>query len=601
MNQSNSIFKLLRIIVLIGINSTYAQTISTTLDATVRDISEVNIGFNRRSDNGTWWTDTSFKGLVSQMNPDVVRYPGGTQANYWDWREGKFLDNTDKTWNNKEILKIPGFVTALPSRTKIVYVVNMARPTPATGVSVTASEQELKSDVTLNLKIADMIAALDRFVLEGKEPYSVELGNEFYFGNEESGIFHIVENGGFFYSGWDSANGQPYQSANKKDATDINALFYLQQCKIIVAAIKAQYPNIKFALTTTKGGNGNSARERWNNTIFDNLENNPEFSSLKSDIYAVTQHHYLNDNYGVQTVITDNVSAKVAIAEAIQYPIDKQADYNMVPNDFKIWYTEYGEVKGIAEETWADAVRYGALTYSWLTRGDKVNQLDFHYISDNTVVKVESPMRLAPVGIAVKQFMLATAEMTEMQQINFDTNPISVNSVLSLYGYKFKNANKETLLIINLNDNNIQNVKFDNLFTYTGTPTMTQYRSNSPWISGVAEGDSNIILNNDNVSTTFNARKFSITVIEVANTTLNIANVSLSNISVFPNPFKDQLIIHSERQLKSILVYNINGSRVFNIENISNNIIDLSTLNPGMYIMKVETNNGLAFKKLIKK
>tara|TARA_R110002096_G_scaffold400804_2_gene597520 strand:- start:15759 stop:17522 length:1764 start_codon:yes stop_codon:yes gene_type:complete len=587
--------------VLIGINSTYAQTISTTLDATVRDISEVNIGFNRRSDNGTWWTDTSFKGLVSQMNPDVVRYPGGTQANYWDWREGKFLDNTDKTWNNKEILKIPGFVTALPSRTKIVYVVNMARPTPATGVSVTASEQELKSDVTLNLKIADMIAALDRFVLEGKEPYSVELGNEFYFGNEESGIFHIVENGGFFYSGWDSANGQPYQSANKKDATDINALFYLQQCKIIVAAIKAQYPNIKFALTTTKGGNGNSARERWNNTIFDNLENNPEFSSLKSDIYAVTQHHYLNDNYGVQTVITDNVSAKVAIAEAIQYPIDKQADYNMVPNDFKIWYTEYGEVKGIAEETWADAVRYGALTYSWLTRGDKVNQLDFHYISDNTVVKVESPMRLAPVGIAVKQFMLATAEMTEMQQINFDTNPISVNSVLSLYGYKFKNANKETLLIINLNDNNIQNVKFDNLFTYTGTPTMTQYRSNSPWISGVAEGDSNIILNNDNVSTTFNARKFSITVIEVANTTLNIANVSLSNISVFPNPFKDQLIIHSERQLKSILVYNINGSRVFNIENISNNIIDLSTLNPGMYIMKVETNNGLAFKKLIKK
>ena len=599
MNQSNSIFKLLRIIVLIGINSTYAQTISTTLDATVRDISEVNIGFNRRSDNGTWWTDTSFKGLVSQMNPDVVRYPGGTQANYWDWREGKFLDNTDKTWNNKEILKIPGFVTALPSRTKIVYVVNMARPTPATGVSVTASEQELKSDVTLNLKIADMIAALDRFVLEGKEPYSVELGNEFYFGNEESGIFHIVENGGFFYSGWDSANGQPYQSANKKDATDINALFYLQQCKIIVAAIKAQYPNIKFALTTTKGGNGNSARERWNNTIFDNLENNPEFSSLKSDIYAVTQHHYLNDNYGVQTVITDNVSAKVAIAEAIQYPIDKQADYNMVPNDFKIWYTEYGEVKGIAEETWADAVRYGALTYSWLTRGDKVNQLDFHYISDNTVVKVESPMRLAPVGIAVKQFMLATAEMTEMQQINFDTNPISVNSVLSLYGYKFKNANKETLLIINLNDNNIQNVKFDNLFTYTGTPTMTQYRSNSPWISGVAEGDSNIILNNDNVSTTFNARKFSITVIEVANTTLNIANVSLSNISVFPNPFKDQLIIHSERQLKSILVYNINGSRVFNIENISNNIIDLSTLNPGMYIMKVETNNGLAFKKLI--
>jgi hypothetical protein len=35
----------------------------------------MNIGFNRRSDKGTWWTDNSFINLVSEMNPDVVRYP----------------------------------------------------------------------------------------------------------------------------------------------------------------------------------------------------------------------------------------------------------------------------------------------------------------------------------------------------------------------------------------------------------------------------------------------------------------------------------------------------------------------------------------------
>lgn len=581
-----------------------AQTVTTTLDATVRDMSDVDFGFNRRSDNGTWWTDNSFINLVSEMNPDVVRYPGGTQANYWDWREGKFLDNTDKNWGNKEILKIPEFISALPNRTKIIYVVNMARPTPTTGVSVNASEQVLKSNATLNLKIADMIAALDEFVDQGKESYAIELGNEFYFGNIESGIYEIevVDNNGTleYYSGWDELNNQPYQSTSKKNATDITALFYLKQAKEVVTQIKVAYPNVKFALTTTKSGNGNSSRERWNNTIFDNLENNTEFVTLKNDVFAVTQHHYLNDSYGVQTVISDAATAKVAIAEGIQYPIDKQADYNMVPNDFKIWYTEYGEVKGIAEETWADAVRYTALTYSWLSRGDKVNQLDFHHISDNTVVKVESPMRLAPVGIATKQFMLAAVDMTEMQQINFGANPVSVNGVLSLYGFKFKNAEKETVLIINLNGNNIQNVKFDNLFTYTETPTMTQYRSNAPWVSGVALGDANIILNNEAVTTTFNARKFSITVIEAQNETLNIDEVSTHNLSIFPNPVKDVLTIETKDVLKGISVYNMSGARVFSAENVNENTIDLSTLISGIYILKIKTDKGSEFKKLIK-
>ncbi|MDB4225727.1 T9SS type A sorting domain-containing protein [Algibacter sp.] len=586
--------------VFLTINVGNTQTVATTLDATVRDVSDVDFGFNRRSDNGTWWTDNSFINLVSEMNPDVVRYPGGTQANYWDWQEGKFLDNTDKTWNNKEVLKIPGFVAALPSRTKIVYVVNMARPTPATGVSVTASEEILKSDATLHLKIADMIYALDKFEEEGKLPYAVELGNEFYFGNEESGIFHIVENGGFFYSGWDSANDTPFQSLNKKDATDINAQFYLRQCKTIVTEIRNDYPNMKFALTTTKSGNGTSVRERWNNTIFDNLANNSEFTSLKPYVYAVTQHHYLNDNYGVQTVITDNATAKVAIAEGIQYPIDKQADYTMVPYDYKIWYTEYGEVKGIAEETWADAVRYAALNYSWLERGDKVNQLDFHYISDNTVVKVESPMRLAPVGIATKLFMTAFAEMTEMQRINFGTNPISVNGVESLFGYKFKNGTKETLLIININNTNFTDVQIGNLLSYSGSQTLTQYSSVAPYVSGVAEGDSNILSINSNITDTFNARRFSISVIEV-NNTLSNNDFNQNNVSIYPNPVKDVLTIETNNTLKGVSVYNINGSRVFDIKNVSSKIIDLSTLNSGMYILKIETNETTEYKRLIKK
>lgn len=589
--------------ILICSNTSVSQTVTTTLDPIVRDVSEVNIGFNRRSDPGTWWTDASFINLLSQMNPDVVRYPAGTQANYWDWSTGQFLENTDKVWGNKEVVTIPTFVNALPSRTKAVYVVNIARPTPATGIDVNASEAILKSDATLNLKITDMLSAIDAFAQAGKLPYAIELGNEFYFGNIESGIFQIeeVDNNGTteYYSGWDQVNNQPFQSSSKQDATDVTALFYLEQAKVIVNAIKALYPNMKFALCTTKSGNGTSARERWNNSIFDNLQNNPEFTTLSNDIDAVTQHHYLNDAYGVQTVITNNVEAKVAIAEGIQYPIDKQADYDLVPNDYKIWYTEYGVTKGIAEETWASGLRYAALVYSWFNRGDKVEQLLYHHISDNTIVQVGSPMKLAPIGIAQKLIAQAFVNMTEMQKINFSSNPISVNGIESLFGYKFINAEKETLLIININDADFTDVQLDNLFDYNGTQNLTQYRSVQPYVFGVAEGDSNILSTNTTISNTFNARGFSISVVEVENT-LGLEDISNNSITVYPNPVKDVLTIEANTALKRIMVYSIDGSKVLTVKNIKNNSIDLSTLTSGMYLLKIETNKGSEFKKLIK-
>ena len=577
-----------------------AQVVSTSLDPNINDKTNLDLGFNRRSDNGVWWTDASFQNLLVEMNPDVLRYPGGTQANYWDWRTGQFLDNTDKSWGGKEVLTIPDFVNATPNRTKIVYVVNLARPTPATGVSVNASEAVLKSDTTLNLKIADMLDAIAEFVTQGKEPYAIELGNEFYFGNIEGGIFEIVESGGFFYSGWDTANNQPYQTTDKRDATVINALFYLKQCKTIVASIKAQYPNIKFALVTTKGGNGNSTRESWNNTIFDALANNPEYATLKNDIYAVTQHHYLTDTYGDQTVIANNNDAKIAIAEGIQYPIDAQNDYNLVPNNYKIWYTEFGVTKPNADLTWATAMRYAALVYSWMERGEKVGQLDYHYVSDVNVVQTGSPFLLAPIGIAAKQVALASADMTQFQKINFSNNPISINGVESLFGYKFKNQNKETLLIINISDTGFSNIQINNLFTFTGAQTLTQYSSDAPYVTGIAEGNSNIISSNATLSGTLDAKRFSISVIEVENT-LNTNKNELSKTSIYPNPVEDVLIIETSNQIKSFDVFTLNGVKVYSTKNIQNNTLNLKMLTTGMYLLKMDTANGTEFKKIMKK
>ena len=594
------ILQYLRLAVFISF-TTYAQTTTTSLNANLRDISEVYFGFNRRSDVGVWWTDNSFINRVADINPDIIRYPGGTQANYWDWRTGQFIPNTNKIWGQKQVVTIPTFINVVPDNTKIVYVVNMARPTPATGISINDSEAILKSDATLNLMIADMIDAIDTFVAEGKTPYAIELGNEFFFGNIESGMHEIIQNNGKFYAGWDNTNNAPYESNSLKIATEINAFFYLKRAKKVVAQIKAVYPNMKFALMLSRLGIGDTIRERWNNTILNNLNNNPEFSTLKNDIHALTQHHYLNTAYGLQTPISDAASSKIAIAEGIQYPIDKKADYDIVPHNYKIWYTEFGEVKGIANESWADAVRYAALNYSWLSLGDKVGQLDYHHLTDNSVIKPESTMRLGPVGVAAKQLMLASSGMANMQTIAFNPNPISVNGILSLYGYKFKNTEKETLFILNLNNIDIENITFNNLLSYTGEPTLTQYHSETPWTSGVALGDANILFNNKVVTSNFNAPKFSITVIQAQNESLGDNEFIQQPVSVFPNPVKNKLTIQSLQPIKQATIFNLNGGVVIKIKRIVLNTIDLGSLAPGIYILKTETENTLStFRKIVK-
>lgn len=589
---------ILFLVIVLTISSWATAQVTTTLNSTVRDINSLDIGFNRRSDPGSWWTDNSFQNLLTQINPDVLRYPGGTQANYWEWQTGKFLDNTDKNWGNKEVLTIPGFVSAIPTGTKVVYVVNIARPTPATGISVNAPEAVLKSTATLNAKITDMLAALAEFDTQGNLPYAVELGNEFYFGNVESGIFEIEEINGIFYSGWNPATNAPYQSANKKDATDITAAFYVEQCKAIVTAIKAQYPNMKIAMCTTKSGNGTSARDRWNNTVISELANNPSYTTLASQVDALTQHHYLNDSYGVQTIITDNISSQIAIAEGIEYPLDKQSDYVMVPNNYDIWLTEYGEVKGIAEETWADAVRYAALNYSWLSLGDKITQLHFHHVTDNTVIKVGSPMKLAPVGIASKLFLQAASDMTEMQFVNFANNPISVNNVNALYGIKFKNTQKETLLIINTDDSNVSSVQFGNLFDYTGTQTLTRYHSNAPYVAGVFEGDSNIVENTSVVTNSSVIRKFSINVIEVQNT-LSMDDTEINDIQMFPNPATNEVQFKSNSAIETATIYGMDGSQILS-QKVENNQLNISSLASGFYLIQVKNNEGTTSLKLIK-
>ncbi|WP_452598221.1 T9SS type A sorting domain-containing protein [Pontimicrobium sp. MEBiC01747] len=69
---------------------------------------------------------------------------------------------------------------------------------------------------------------------------------------------------------------------------------------------------------------------------------------------------------------------------------------------------------------------------------------------------------------------------------------------------------------------------------------------------------------------------------------------------IYPNPVKDELKITNSGQISNIDIYNITGQKVLSNNKLINNILDVSSLNSGIYLLKLEDKKGqVTTKKLI--
>jgi hypothetical protein len=69
---------------------------------------------------------------------------------------------------------------------------------------------------------------------------------------------------------------------------------------------------------------------------------------------------------------------------------------------------------------------------------------------------------------------------------------------------------------------------------------------------------------------------------------------------LFPNPAIDQFIIESSVKMKSVGIYNLSGMNIIN-ENVSGNIaaVNIFGLNKGLYLVKIISENGITYEKLM--
>ncbi|WP_379969032.1 T9SS type A sorting domain-containing protein [Epilithonimonas sp. UC225_85] len=86
-------------------------------------------------------------------------------------------------------------------------------------------------------------------------------------------------------------------------------------------------------------------------------------------------------------------------------------------------------------------------------------------------------------------------------------------------------------------------------------------------------------------------------------TTLAVEDVVNSrDISLSPNPVKNQFTLTGISKIKAVEVYDISGKLVkqFEAESLSKNTFDVSRLKTGNYVVKIKTDNDSFSKKLIK-
>ena len=67
-----------------------STTVKVTSTGPVRTVTPTLLGLNGVNTTGPQWDNSPLDSVLSKFAPGVIRYPGGTVANYWSWPDGWF-------------------------------------------------------------------------------------------------------------------------------------------------------------------------------------------------------------------------------------------------------------------------------------------------------------------------------------------------------------------------------------------------------------------------------------------------------------------------------------------------------------------------------
>ncbi|WP_298535707.1 T9SS type A sorting domain-containing protein [uncultured Algibacter sp.] len=83
--------------------------------------------------------------------------------------------------------------------------------------------------------------------------------------------------------------------------------------------------------------------------------------------------------------------------------------------------------------------------------------------------------------------------------------------------------------------------------------------------------------------------------------TASVEDLLASNFNIYPNPAKDYVSIVSKNiTIRSVEIYNVIGKRLLVSNILNDNKLNISSLNSGVYLLKINANGKSVVKKIVK-
>lgn len=427
------------------------KPISVEINAnTKKNISNYLFGFNTQLMRGPSWTDNQFLNSVKGLHPQNIRFPGGTNANYWNWKNGWIKTDIPirKEWQTLPAIpyKLSDLKVAYDAtHATPVFVLNLLTSTLPEQLEMLHSAQQLGIPVEL-----------------------IELGNEFYLEDKDNkSVFATAES-------------------------------YAEIANQYITALKRDFPQVKIAVV------GNSLRDgqlnnsnlsvrflKWNEVIYDKVKGADAISfhvyggsgldlilTNEKKIKHMQRSDYTDAEKKVYQQAFDDPNS-VSKTLGAPYARTNMADKNdiaHVPAGWKVWITEYNlfENEGIVAGTWAHGLYVASQALS-LMSNKKIDLICYHNIAHgaqfgaifNNENGFNGFLKNSPTfsdsysasGYVLQMIGEAIMGKTEMLNLDF-SNSLQTFFFKDIYypsllGFKFNKGNQSAFIIVNLSDKKI--------------------------------------------------------------------------------------------------------------------------------------------------
>jgi len=525
------------------------------------------VGFNMNPQTMPSLQNVSFIDSLKRLGVPLLRYPGGTISQYWDWQNGRALPKSD--WS------IYGGYLQNHAYIGTTYMVDL----PLSEYKQLLDTIGAKPLFVLNIltrDISDQLNMLRQAEQIGIQVRFVELGNELYFPEFD------------FISRFPTAGD------------------YAREMQIWTDSIKSEFPDAYVAIigTTSRAllPNGNPTPSRirfWNDSI----------NAIYSYNEGITLHNYFKHNN--THAVPDPISV---IGNAFtEWQDSEDQTINQINPQKRIWFTEYNmndvNQNYKVASTWLHGLYTSIIHFLMLEHGHIEMILNHQITGSAPYASIASytsfgdtlTNQLTAEGNAMRLIHKAYLHTEFTDKIIFSQNPYIVFDSIhypSLLGNIFYNNNSRNVIILNtssfafnINMTSISSQPF--LFETITASNITQ--------TDITTDD---LIISEGIDTIIYIPAYSISLLEEISTA-SFDEKSTELFEVFPNPFRNSFTIRISKDkyytISEIRIFSSDGKLVHSKELLDNETtIHLDSEKGGYYSLIFRNRDTIIVKKIIK-